>query len=146
LPRKFSPFIHKNIRQRANFLCEYCHTDEKWQLIQFTIDHIIPVSDDGSDELENLALACFHCNRKKSNKQSFYDPQIDSKILIFNPRKMSWKNHFIWSKNALEILYLTDIGRITIELLELNRPRILQIRQDDVLVKRHPPENDPIEM
>ncbi len=67
-------------------------------------------------------------------------------MFIFNPRQMSWKDHFIWSKNALEILHLTDIGRITIELLELNRPRILQIRQDDVLVKRHPPENDPIEM
>ena len=53
------------IRQRANFLCEYCHASEKWQYVPFTIEHIIPLAKNGTDSLDNLALACFHCNRKK---------------------------------------------------------------------------------
>jgi len=31
------------IRKRANDLCEYCHTSEKWQYVKFTIDHVIPL-------------------------------------------------------------------------------------------------------
>jgi len=88
LPRKFSRFIQEKVRRRANFLCEYCHTDERWQLVQFTIDHIIPISEGGIGELENLALACFHCNRKKSDKQSVSDSQTNSIIPLFNPQKM----------------------------------------------------------
>ena len=145
MPRKFSRFIQEKVRRRANFLCEYCHTDEHWQLVQFTIDHIIPSSVGGTDELDNLALACFHCNRKKSNKQSIFDLPRSSEIPLFNPRKMIWNEHFVWSNNALQIISLTEIGGVTIELLELNRERILQIRQDDILVKRHPPKNDKIQ-
>ncbi len=145
MPRKFSRFIQEKVRRRANFLCEYCHTDERWQLVQFTIDHIIPISEGGTGELENLALACFHCNRKKSDKQSVSDSQTNSIIPLFNPQKMLWNEHFIWSEDGLRIISLTEIGRVTIELLKLNRERILQIRQDDILVNRHPPRNDTIQ-
>lgn len=145
MPRKLSEFVREEVRQRANFLCEYCHTDERWQLVQFTIDHIVPVSSGGSDELENLTLACFHCNRRKSNKQSVFDTQSNSEIPLFNPRQMSWSTHFLWSADSLQIIPLTETGRVTVELLELNRLRILQIRQDDVLVNRHPPINDLIQ-
>jgi len=33
-----------------------------------TVDHVIPLSRGGSDELENLRLAHWECNNKKSNK------------------------------------------------------------------------------
>ncbi|MBI3653215.1 MAG: HNH endonuclease [Acidobacteria bacterium] len=55
---KLSATVQEQLRQRANFLCEYCHTDETWQYIPFTIDHIMPVSEGGEDNAENLALAC----------------------------------------------------------------------------------------
>ena len=58
---------------------------------------------------------------------------------------MSWLTHFLWSADSLQIIPLTETGRVTVELLELNRLRILQIRQDDVLVNRHPPINDLIQ-
>ena len=32
-----------------------------------TIDHITPLSKGGSHELDNLTIACFPCNAKKSN-------------------------------------------------------------------------------
>jgi len=31
----------KEVRKPAKYLCEYCHASEKWQYVQFTIDHII---------------------------------------------------------------------------------------------------------
>ncbi|MCP4168338.1 MAG: HNH endonuclease [Chloroflexi bacterium] len=48
-------------------MCEYCHTSEEWQYVRFTIDHIISLSQGGTDYSENLTLSCFHCNRHKSN-------------------------------------------------------------------------------
>lgn len=43
------------------------------------------------------------------------------------------------------VLPLTETGRVTIYLLHLNDQRLVQLRYDDVLVKRHPPVDDPIE-
>jgi hypothetical protein len=138
LPRKIPPFIQIKVRKRAKYLCEYCHADERWQFVLFTIDHILPTSEGGKDSLENLALACFHCNRYKSNQQLFGD------IQIFNPRRMSWNEHFIWSKDTLRILPKTEIGKATIELLQFNRERLLVIRADDFKINRHPPKDDEI--
>jgi 5-methylcytosine-specific restriction endonuclease McrA len=67
MPRKIPKVIRQAVRNRANFLCEYCHTSEKWQYVMFTIEHVIPVSLGGDDSFENLALSCFVCNRRKSD-------------------------------------------------------------------------------
>ncbi len=143
MPRKISPRIREQVRQRAAFLCEYCHTNERWQLVPFTVDHLLPVSDSGDDALENLALACFHCNRYKSDRRTVFDTPTQTEIPLFNPRQMLWAEHFVWSADGLRVLPQSEIGRATIELLDLNRERILRIRQDDVLVNRHPPIADP---
>jgi hypothetical protein len=140
LPRKISPFVGAQVRKRAEFLCEYCHTDERWQLVPFTIDHVEPISAGGAGGVENLALACFHCNRRKSNKQ------FVGQTPIFNPRKMRWSEHFVWSSDKLKIIALTEIGKAAIELLELNRLRILLLREADAQINRHPPPKDPIQI
>ena len=53
-----------------------------------------------------------------------------------------WKDNFAWSEDKISIIAKSEMGQITIDLLELNRARILQIRLADVAVKRHPPEED----
>jgi 5-methylcytosine-specific restriction endonuclease McrA len=73
--RKTLPEIQLLVRQRAGHLCEYCHTAELWQYVQFTVDHVIPLSRGGADTPDNLALACFHCNRKKADKLTAIDPE-----------------------------------------------------------------------
>jgi 5-methylcytosine-specific restriction endonuclease McrA len=55
------------IRQRANFLCEYCHSSEEASASLFTLDHIVPQSFDGDDSEDNLALACDRCNGRRYN-------------------------------------------------------------------------------
>ena len=139
MSRKFSTEIQEKVRQRADYLCEYCHTNERWQYVRFTIDHILPNDD---DSLENLALACFHCNRRKSNKTNALDVESNETISIFNPRLQIWKEHFEWSEDKIYVQPKTKVGKVTIELLQLNRTRILLIREADVAVNRHPPEKD----
>ncbi len=146
MPRhKISAPVQEQVRQRAGYLCEYCHTNERWQYIRFTIDHVIPLAEGGMDTLDNLALACFHCNRRKSTKQTAPDPETGEAISIFNPRRDSWATHFRWSSDGLFILPQTATGRATISLLILNRERMIYIRAADVEVGRHPPPNDPIQ-
>lgn len=139
MSRKISEEIREKVRQRANFLCEYCHINERWQYVRFTIDHIIP---DENDSIENLALACFHCNRLKSNKIEVFDHNKGEIIQLFNPRRQVWLEHFEWSEDGLKINPKTSVGRVTIELLKLNRERILLIREADTAVNRHPPIED----
>jgi 5-methylcytosine-specific restriction endonuclease McrA len=37
-----SEFTKKYVRNRANYLCEYCHSPEKISASRFTIDHLHP--------------------------------------------------------------------------------------------------------
>ena len=142
---KISDFVQAQVRQRAGYLCEYCHASEQWQYVQFTVDHVVPLSLGGADNLENLALACFHCNRRKSNRLTAVDPQSGKEVPLFNPRQDSWCEHFIWSIDGFLILALTAIGRATIAKLALNRERAIDIRAADKEVGRHPPADDPIQ-
>jgi len=141
--RHISEPIQNFVRERANGLCEYCHTSEKWQYVRFTIDHVISLSQGGTDDDENLALACFHCNRRKSNRLTGTDPETGWRYDLFNPRIDTWAEHFIWSMTGTEIIGLTPTGRATVAQLQLNRPRIVDIRSADVSIGRHPPQNDP---
>ncbi|HIE55026.1 MAG TPA: HNH endonuclease [Chromatiaceae bacterium] len=143
--RRISNAIRQKVRQRANFLCEYCHTAEQWQYVPFTVDHVIPLSQGGEDDFSNLALACFHCNRHKSNRVTAVDPHTNKETPLFNPRKHAWRDHFMWSADRLYIIGLTPIGRATIMRLRLNRTRIIPIRAVDVKVHRHPPDKDPVQ-
>jgi hypothetical protein len=87
LPRRKIPrWIQHLVRQRARQLCEYCHTAEQWQYVHFTIDHVIPLSQGGSDDADNLALACFHCNRRKAGRVAGVDPATGEGAALFDPR------------------------------------------------------------
>jgi 5-methylcytosine-specific restriction endonuclease McrA len=60
-----SEFTKKYVRNRADYLCEYCHSPEKISSSRFTIDHLQPRSLGGLDTEENLALACNRCNQTR---------------------------------------------------------------------------------
>jgi HNH endonuclease len=48
--------IKKTVREGAEYLCEYCHSPERLSANRFTIDHVIPRSLEGSDEIGNNAI------------------------------------------------------------------------------------------
>jgi 5-methylcytosine-specific restriction endonuclease McrA len=137
--------IQLQVRERANYLCEYCHANEQWQYVRFTVDHVFPVSLGGSDNLDNLTLACFHCNRHKTNRLTAIEPESQIEVPLFNPRQDSWPEHFIWSMDGLSIMGISLTGKATVVTLLLNRERVIPIRAADREIGRHPPIDDPIE-
>ena len=142
--RRIPSSAQRLVRQRARQLCEYCHTAELWQYVRFTIDHITPLSQGGSDDTDNLALACFHCNRRKAGRVSAVDPASGETADLFNPRLQSWSIHFAWSADGLRVVGQTPQGRATVAALVMNRERILSIRAADRAIGRHPPAGDPV--
>lgn len=56
--------LRARIHERDNYQCQYCGDENG----PFEIDHIHPVSRGGTDEEDNLCLACKPCNISKSNK------------------------------------------------------------------------------
>ena len=143
--RYITEATQNQVRQRAKLLCEYCHASEQWQYVSFTVDHVVPLTKGGANSIDNLALACFHCNRQKSDKIVAFDEQSLSEVPLFNPRIDSWQEHFIWSTDTLLIIDLTSTGRATVVALAFNRTRIINIRAADREIRRHPPPNDPIQ-
>lgn len=142
---KVRPVIRNLVRQRAGGLCEYCHTLESWQYVPFTMDHVVPLSRGGTDESDNLALSCFHCNRKKGDRMRAVDPISGEEGYLYNPRTDDWRKHFAWSNDGLRIVGITAVGRATVVALELNRERVINIRSADRAVGRHPPVHDPVQ-
>lgn len=131
--------IKKFIFERAGFICEYCLALLAYSPQPFDAEHIIPVSKDGSDEIDNLACACGGCNGSKYNKTHAADP-FDGKIVpLFHPRQMVWTKHFVWSPNFLYIIGITATGRATVEALDLNRIGLINFRRALLKLGVHPP-------
>lgn len=136
------------VRERANGLCEYCHADEQWQCIKFTMDHIVPQSLDGPDTQENLALACRNCNERRGNRSEGKLDDSGSIVPIFNPRIDEWNSHFAWSSDRLRIVGMTETGRVTLTMLDMNGDlhgqQVIWNRILDLDHGLHPPLNDRI--
>lgn len=61
-------FKHQLIREQG-FRCAYCG---RFCLpSEFTLDHIVPISEGGATRLKNLVVCCQECNSKKGNKFIF---------------------------------------------------------------------------
>ncbi len=141
----------KLVRKRAKFLCEYCHSPEYLSPDRFTIDHILPQSLGGSDNLENLALACHRCNERHYNFTMGIDPQTQAETSLFNPRKQQWFDHFIWSKDGIMIIPKSVTGRATCKRFDFNderrdEPSIQTARRFWVEAGWHPPQSDPCQI
>ncbi len=55
----------RTVRERAGLRCDYCLLTGEDSLFPLQIEHIIARKHGGSDEVENLALACDRCNLLK---------------------------------------------------------------------------------
>jgi hypothetical protein len=129
-------FLRKLVVRRAKNHREYCHLAQKGQEATFHIDHIKPVASGGETIGENLALACVSYSLRKGAKEKVVDSETKQEVSIFHPRFDDWNKHFEW--NGVLLKGLTAKGRATIELLKLNRRVILAIREEEILLGRHP--------
>ncbi len=103
------------------------------------IEHIIPTAAGGTDEEENLWLACRLCNNKKAAKTRGYDPATGRRVPLFNPRRQKWRRHFSWSDDGAQIVGRTANGRATVSALNLNNEIALVVRLNWITAGWHPP-------
>jgi HNH endonuclease len=136
------------VRNRSNLLCEYCHSSESGSAALFTFDHLLPQSLGGSDNAENLALACTRCNGRRYNFTTATAPETQTQQPLFNPRQDQWADHFIWSRDGTKLIGITAIGRATVHRLDMNDDRhddgsICRARRMWIRGGWYPPINDP---
>jgi HNH endonuclease len=131
--------LQRQIRNRWLDRCAYCLTAESLTATTFEFEHIIPRSAGGETILENLCLSCPSCNRYKTNRQNIIDPVTEKVIPLFHPQLQVWKEHFSWNDDASEIVGLTDVGRVTIDLLKMNRLQLVRVRKLWIKLGEHPP-------
>ena len=137
---QISETIRSNVRAAAQNQCGYCRSLQKYVLGVLEIDHIIPKAAGGSDEEDNLWLACRLCNSYKGTQTQGQDPITQKKVGLYHPRRQKWSSHFTWSEDGTRILGLTACGRATAIALKLNNPYAVAVRQAWVSAGWHPPE------
>jgi hypothetical protein len=117
----------EHVWQWAYSCCEYCQLPQAYSLLTFEIDHVIAKKHGGETASENLCLACFYCNSFKGPNIASLDPQTGKLGQLFNPQRHHWKRCFRWVGPLL--IGRTPIGRVTIQVLCINNPQALALRQ-----------------
>jgi hypothetical protein len=131
--------IQRAVIARSKGLCEYCLCPYSYSLDYFNFDHIIPVCQGGTSDLDNLARTCGRCNGHKHGKTHAPDPLTQESCRLYNPREDEWAAHFQWSKDALRMVGKTPTGRATVVLLQINREGVVNLRKLLIMVGLHPP-------
>jgi len=74
-----SPALRRLVTERAEGCCEYCLIHFECTVIRHHVEHIQAKQHGGTDEPDNLALACHHCNEYKGPNLTGIDPE-DNKL------------------------------------------------------------------
>lgn len=121
------PLTREMVRRRVGLRCEYCRLPQRAVAeAAFHVEHIIAEQHGGPTASENLALACDRCNLFKGPNLTSIDPATHTLVRLFNPREDDWFQHF--GQTNYEIVGLTDVGRATVRLLNMNADRRLRLR------------------
>ena len=119
--------VESLVRQRARNCCEYCQLPQECSIMPFAIDHVIARQHHGRDDPDNLCWSCFYCNSYKGPNIAGIDPVTQRIVPLFHPRKDVWKRHFQWDSSVL--LGRTARGRATIDVLQINHPEAVALRE-----------------
>jgi hypothetical protein len=122
-----SETVRRSVADRAGHLCEYClvHAEDLYHGCE--VDHIISVKHGGASIIENLAYACFHCNRHKGSDIGSVNFQSGVLVRFFNLRTDPWSHHFLHRFGRIEPL--TAIAEATARLLDFNHPERVAFRK-----------------
>ena len=119
--------VRAHVRERAQNSCEYCQLHQSDSpLAALHVEHIIPKVHGGTDDLENLALACIDCNLHKGTNLTGLDPETNELTELFHPRRQDWDEHFEWQ--GVQLVGKTAVGRTTIRVLNMNADDQIALR------------------
>ena len=115
------------VSRRAGGRCEYCHLPDAVCPWPFHTDHIIARQHGGTTVLENLALACLHCNRHKGPNIAGSDPLTGEVIRLFHPKAGSLDRPFRVARSHSH--GKDGHRRVTIRVLLINDPDFVAVRE-----------------
>lgn len=122
--------------ERAGGRCEYCQLHQsEYEFQTFHVEHIIAKQHGGSDDPDNLCLACSEYNWAKGpNLAGLLDGKLSP---LFHPRRQKWKRHFDWEGTI--IVGKTKSGIVTVQMLDMNNASRIMLRENLLFEGRFPP-------
>ena len=104
----YVPFSRANIYARDEYKCQYCARAHP--TTDLTFDHVVPVSQGGRKDWENIVTCCVSCNRRKGGRT----PSEAGMMLVRQPRRPnaapairitiglrqapeSWRDYLYWN-------------------------------------------------
>ena len=132
--------LRERVRARARGYCEYCQLPQDYDPLPFHVEHVISKKHRGRTTIGNLALSCPGCNLCKSSNIAGRDEATGQLTRLFHPRLDPWSEHFRWRGAVL--VGRTPIGRVTVELLGINQPERVRLREILIQLHAFPPEGD----
>jgi 5-methylcytosine-specific restriction endonuclease McrA len=104
----YVPFSRANIYARDGYTCQYC--SHAFPTQELTFDHVVPVSQGGRKDWENIVTCCVSCNRRKGGRT----PEEARMRLVKPPRRPdsapairitiglrnapdSWRDYLYWN-------------------------------------------------
>lgn len=134
-----SAALRRRVTARAENLCEYCLLHEDDTFFGCEIDHIISEKHGGKTTENNLAYACFVCNRNKGSDIGSFIPGSQELIRFFHPRLDLWHAHFqLDASDGIRIVALSEIGEATARIFGFNTEERLLERQALQIAGRYP--------
>ena len=113
--------------QRAGNRCEYCRLPQIGSRAAFEIDHVIARQHRGRTVAGNLALSCVYCNGRKGPNLTGRDLATGKLTRLYHPRRHKWTYHFRYQWSTIN--GRTPIGRTTIDVLRMNHPPLVALRE-----------------
>jgi len=106
---RFSRF---NLLLRDGFTCQYCN--KKLDLMDLTVDHVIPRSRGGITKWENIVCCCYVCNTIKGHKTSmkpikkpikpdYYQLLDSARSLPIKIPHESWIKYLGWDESLITV-------------------------------------------
>lgn len=102
--KKLGKKIRFEVFKRDSFTCQYCGQSAPQVILE--VDHIIPVSKGGDNELTNLITSCRDCNRGKSNIELSDDTVVvkqQKELEDLQERKNQLEMMVEWRKGLKEL-------------------------------------------
>ena len=138
---RISRKIQAKVRKAAKNRCGYCLLPQEILMGKLEIEHLLPQAIGGTNEEENLWLACRDCNSHNSFKVYVFDDETRQKVKLFNPRTQIWHEHFKFNQDQTKIIGKTVCGRATVIALRMNEDQAVKARLLWVKASWYPPKD-----
>jgi len=90
--RKLTKKIRFEVFKRDNFTCQYCGKTPP--AITLEVDHIMPISKGGNDDINNLITSCFGCNRGKGSIElKRITPALENNLEVLKEKEKQLKEY-----------------------------------------------------